>query len=105
MATTPRIEFSQAAIADFCQRWRIAELSLFGSVLREDFGPGSDVDILVRFEPESRHTLFDMVRMQDELQAMLGRPVDLVSKRAVEESRNTLRREAILNGAEILYAA
>jgi len=99
------IDIPREAIGEFCRRWRITELSLFGSVLREDFGPDSDVDVLVRFAPEAEHSLFDMVRMEDELRALLGRNVDLVSRRGIESSRNPLRRRAILESAEVIYAA
>ncbi len=90
-------------IEAFCKRWQIVELALFGSVLREDFQPGSDVDVLVRFHPETHHTLFDMVHMQNELQLILGKPVDLVSRRGIETSRNYLRKNAILQSAEVVY--
>ena len=96
---TPRDE-----IADFCKRWRIVELSLFGSVLRDDFGPESDVDVLVRFEPQARHTLLDMARMQADLARILDREVDLIERTAVEQSRNYIRRAAILRSAETIYA-
>jgi len=99
------IMIPEATLSEFCQRWRIAELALFGSALREDFGPHSDIDLLVRFSPDTRHTLFDMVRMQDELAELLGRPVDLVSRRGIEGSRNPIRRQAILESAEVIYAA
>ena len=62
-----RINIPSEAVTAFCERWRITELSLFGSVLSRDFQPDSDVDVLVRFDPEARHTLFDMVRMQDDV--------------------------------------
>ena len=101
----PNIDIPREAIGEFCRRWRITELSLFGSVLREDFGPDSHVDVLVRFAPEAEHSLFDMVRMEDELRALLGRNVDLVSRRGIESSRNPLRRRAILESAEVIYAA
>lgn len=78
---------------------------MFGSALREDFGPHSDIDLLVRFSPDSRHTLFDMVLMQDELAELLGRPVDLASRKGMEGSRNPIRRQAILESAEVIYAA
>ena len=97
---TPRDE-----IADFCKRWRIVELSLFGSVLRDDFGPESDVDVLIRFHQEVQHSLLDMARMRQELSRMLGREVDLVERTAVEGSRNYIRRRAILQTAEVVYAA
>jgi uncharacterized protein len=97
--------FPREQIEDFCRRWKIVELSAFGSVLRDDFGPGSDIDILVTFAPEAHWTLFDMARMRDELSKLLGRDVDLLSRRGVEASRNPIRREAILSSAQVIYAA
>jgi hypothetical protein len=102
---TPRVTLPRQEIAEFCRRWQIDELALFGSVLRDDFGPDSDVDVLVRFAANSRPTLLDMVRMKDELEPILGHPVDLVSRRGVEMSRNPLRRKAILESAEVVYGA
>ncbi len=99
-----KIEIPHQAVAAFCKKWQIAEFALFGSVLRDDFKPDSDVDVLVQFAPEAEHTLFDLVRMQDELSALFGREVDLVTKRAIESSRNYLRRQAILGAAEVVYA-
>ena len=99
------IGMSQDAIAAFCERWSHAELALFGSVVRDDFGPESDIDVLVSFDPEARPTLFDIVRMQDELSRLSGHPVDLVTRAAVEASRNYIRRKAILDSAEVIYAA
>ena len=92
-------------ITGFCKRWQILELALFGSVLRDDFGPESDVDVLVRFDPQARHTLFDLAQMQDDLSALLGRKVDLIERVAVERSPNYIRRKAILQSAETIYAA
>jgi hypothetical protein len=99
------IDIPKKEVATFCQRWRIDELALFGSVLRDDFRPDSDIDILVQFNPESHHTLFDMVRMKEELQHIFGRDVDLVSRRGIEASRNNLRKNAILKSAEVIYGA
>jgi predicted nucleotidyltransferase len=93
------------AVAEFCRKWRIAEFALFGSVLREDFSPRSDVDVLVTFSDDARWSLFDFNAMREELTAIFGRNVDLVSRRGLERSRNYLRREAILGSLEILYAA
>ena len=90
-------------LTTFCERWQVSELALFGSVLRDDFGPDSDIDVLVSFAPGSRHTLFDMCRMEAELTEALGRNVDLVSRRGIEASSNHLRREAILGSAEVVY--
>lgn len=92
-------------VAGFCRRWQITRLGLFGSVLREDFGPESDVDILARFHPAAKHTLLDLERMEDELESILGRSVDLLSWRGVERSRNRHRRTAILGSVEVVYDA
>lgn len=100
---SPRIHLDNARIADFCQRWKITELALFGSVLRDDFGPESDVDVLVTFVPEHGWTLLDHVQMREELQEMLGRSVDLVTRSAVERSRNYIRRKAIMDSAQVVY--
>ena len=100
-----RIAFDQEKIAEFCQRWKITEFALFGSVLREDFRPESDVDVLVRFASDSHWTLSHMVHMRNELQEMVGRKVDLVSRRGIEASRNYLRRKAILSSAEVVHVA
>ena len=76
---------------------------MFGSAVRDDFGPDSDVDLLVSFAEEARHSLLDMVRMEEELKDIFGREVDLVSRRAIERSRNYLRRKAILDSAETIH--
>ena len=102
---TARIAIPTEGIAAFCERWQVTELALFGSVLRDDFGPESDIDVLVSFEDSARHTLFDMVRMERELKMLFGREVDLVSRRGIERSSNQLRREAILEAAETIHAA
>ena len=86
-------------ISVFCRKWNILEFSLFGSVLREDFSPESDIDVLVLFHPDTALRFFDLVHMQDELKEIFGREVDLVSKRGVEASRNPIRRKAILESA------
>ena len=102
---TARIAIPADGIAAFCERWQVTELALFGSVLRDDFGPESDIDVLVSFEDSARHTLFDMVRMEEQLKVLFGREVDLVSRRGIERSSNQLRREAVLDTAEAIYAA
>ena len=78
---TIRIDLPSDEIDAFCKRWQIAELALFGSVLHDSFGRDSDVDVLVSLEKRARHTLFDLSRMEEELEATLGRKVDLVSRR------------------------
>ena len=100
-----RISLNREQIVEFCQRWKITELALFGSVLRPDFRPDSDVDVIVTFAADAHWTLFDMVHMQDELSKILGRKVDLISRRGLETSRNYLRRDAILSSAEVVHVA
>lgn len=95
----------QEKIADFCRRWKITEFALFGSVLREDFRPESDIDALVTFASDARWSLLDHVEMQDELKVLFGRSVDLISRRGIERSRNPIRRKEILESAEVIYAA
>jgi predicted nucleotidyltransferase len=100
-----KIPIPREKIAEFCDRWKITELALFGSVLRDDFRPDSDVDVLVTFAPEAEWSLFDHVTREEELSSILDRKVDLVSRRAIERSRNWIRRKAILEAAEPFYVA
>ena len=100
-----RIDIPAEGIAAFCARWQVTELALFGSVLTDDFGPESDIDVLVSFREEARHTLFDMVDMEEELKSIFGREVDLAERAGIEQSRNHIRRNAILQTAETVYAA
>jgi predicted nucleotidyltransferase/uncharacterized protein with HEPN domain len=97
-----RLDLPEEELADFCRRWRVEELAVFGSALRDDFRPDSDVDFLVTFEPDAAWSLFDQFRMQDEFAALLGRRVDLIERRAVESSPNWIRRRAILSSARPL---
>ncbi len=99
------IGLPQDKVAAYCRRWEISELALFGSVLRDDFGPDSDVDVLVRFDPVARHGLSEWMEMERELVEILGRDVDLISRQAVEGSDNYIRRKAILGSAQVIYAA
>ena len=89
-------------IADFCQRWQIKELAIFGSTLREDFRPDSDVDVLVVFKDPTPWDLFDVMDAEEELEQILGRKVDLVEKRTI---RNPFRRQHILKHHEVIYAS
>ncbi|MBW1776103.1 MAG: nucleotidyltransferase family protein [Deltaproteobacteria bacterium] len=99
------IDVSRKTITDFCRRWHISELAVFGSALRGDFHPESDVDLLVTFDEDARWTLFDLVRAEEELERIFGRKVDLIERRAVEKNRNYIRRKAILDSLETIYAA
>ena len=105
MNAQPRIPIDRERIAGFCRKWRITEFALFGSVLREDFRPDSDVDVLVTFAPDARWGLFHVCRMEDELRAMFGRPVDLVTRDSVEQSENYIRRRAVLRSLEVIHVA
>ncbi len=89
----------------FCRRWKIAELRVFGSALREDFRPDSDLDLLVRFAPDADWSLLDHVAMEEELAGIVGRKVDLVSQRAIERSSNWIRRKSILESAEPYFVS
>ena len=100
-----RIGVPMNAIEAFCDRWQVEELALFGSVLRDDFGPDSDIDVLVRFRTERTPGLFRIAGMERELAELLARRVDLVHRAAIEESRNYIRRKAILESARVVYAA
>ncbi len=100
-----QISVDRESIEAFCNRWKIARFALFGSVLHETFRPDSDVDVLVQFMPEAKYGLFDMVHMEKELKDIFGREVDLVEWTEIENSRNYIRRRAILGSAETIYAA
>jgi uncharacterized protein len=99
-----RITIPQERIREFCQRWHVSEMSLFGSVLRADFRADSDVDVLVAFAPAYRPTLLDVGRMQAELESLFGRNVDLLTRRGVEASRNPYRKHSILSTSQVVYA-
>lgn len=96
----PRLAVNRARIEEFCRKWKITEFSFFGSVLTDDFGLDSDVDVLVTFEEEARWSLFDLVHAEEELEAIFGRSVDLVERKTVEQMDNWIRRKAILEGTE-----
>ena len=97
-----KIPIPESRIRNFCQKWKIAELSVFGSALREDFRPDSDVDLLVTFAQDAEWTLYDWVDMIAELRVIFGRDVDLLSSQSL---RNPFRRHEILKTRETLYAA
>ncbi|HZG44488.1 MAG TPA: nucleotidyltransferase family protein [Longimicrobium sp.] len=99
-----KLNLPDEKIAEFCRKWNVTEFALFGSVLRDDFRPDSDVDVLVTFAPGSRVSLFDFPGMQDELQEIFGRRVDLLTRRGVEESDNRFRKKSILESARVVYA-
>jgi uncharacterized protein len=96
-----RLHITQAAIVELCQRWQIQEFALFGSVLREDFRPDSDIDVLITFAPHYPWNLFDFMNLQRELENLFGRNVDLIQKK---ELQNPYRRANILQSYRIIYA-
>ena len=100
----PQIEIPQNKIKAFCNKWKITEFSLFGSVMRDDFGPKSDVDILITFDPSAKWKLGDWFDMEDELEAIFGRDIDLLTRPSVEYMENYLRRRSILSTATSIYA-
>jgi uncharacterized protein len=100
-----RLGITVEQLIEFCQRWQIAEIALFGSVLRDDFHPDSDIDILISYQPNAKRGLFRKMSMQEELKLLLNREVDLVSRKAIEQSRNWIRRQNIIGSAEVVYVA
>lgn len=102
--SNPINQFRSTQIKAFCERWQIRELSLFGSALRSDFRPDSDLDLLVSFSSSAPWTLIDLVTMKQELEILVNREVDLIEKRAIEHSHNWIRRDAILNTAQVVYS-
>ena len=98
------IDLSVDTVKVFCQKWQITEFALFGSVLRDDFRPDSDLDVLVSFFPQAPWTILDLVTMQQELQQIVRRDVDLIEKRVIEKSENWIRRTEILNTAQVVYS-
>ncbi|WP_369408202.1 nucleotidyltransferase family protein [Leptolyngbya ohadii] len=96
-----RVRASAEEIAEFCQRWKIVEFALFGSVLRDDFRPDSDIDVLVTFAAEDTLTWDDLMKMQEEIEALFGRKVDLVRKKYL---KNPYRRHEILKTQKVIYA-
>lgn len=96
------IQIPLLKIEEFCRKWQIKEFSLFGSVLREDFGPESDIDVMVSFDDRAGWDLFDLVEMIEELKVIFGRNIDLVEKGAI---RNPFRQHSIMTNNEVLYAA
>ena len=99
------IEIDREKLEAFCRKWKITEFALFGSVLREDFGPKSDVDVLVTFGADESWSLLDLIGAEQELSELFERKVDLIERRAIEKSENWIRRKAILSGAETIYVA
>jgi predicted nucleotidyltransferase len=101
----PAVHLPLAAISQVCQAHRIKTLALFGSAVREDFRADSDVDVLVEFALDAAPEFAEVVAIQEELERLIGRPVDLLERKSVEQSRNYIRRRAILSQIEPIYVA
>ena len=101
---TLALDISRSALDAFCKKWKIRSLAVFGSALRSDFRPDSDIDVLVTFAESARWGLWDVIAAEQELAALLGRPVDLVERSTVEQSENWIRRDSILRTARVIYA-
>jgi uncharacterized protein len=101
----PRIPIDRDQIIAFCQKWKIIEFSLFGSVLTDEFRPDSDVDVMVSFAEDAKWGMWDLYDMEEDLKTIVGRKVDLVTRRSIVRSENYLMRRSILSGARTFYAA
>lgn len=101
-AARTHLKLDSDAIREFCRRWQITELALFGSVVRDDFGPASDVDVMVHFSSKAEHSLWDFVEMQLELESLFGRPVDLIEQGTI---RSPFRRRGIERDLTVIYAS
>jgi uncharacterized protein len=99
------IKLPMHEIEAFCHRWQVDELALFGSVLREDFRPDSDIDVMVEFNGQAHPTFAGLDRMENELKFIFNREVDLITRKGIESSQNYIRRNNILSSAQVIYAA
>ena len=98
-----RLKIKPDRLEEICQQWQITELALFGSVLRNDFSDRSDIDILVTFDKSNTITFFDLDILEEQLSRLFNRPVDLVTKKAVEQSHNWIRKQNILDNSRVIY--
>ena len=98
------IELPMEKVTEFCHKWQVTEFTLFGSVLRDDFRPDSDIDIMVEFDPAACPTFSTLDRMEAELKIIFNRDIDLITRQGIASSRNYLRRHEILSSAQVIYA-
>ena len=98
------IDLPMEKIVEFCDRWKVTEFAVFGSVVRDDFRPDSDVDVMVQFHPDAHPTFGSLDQMEAELKTICNREVDLITRQGIETSRNYLRRHEILSSAQVIYA-
>jgi len=102
--TITAIDLPMEAITQFCDRWQVIEFGLFGSVLRDDFRPDSDIDVIVQFHSEAHPTFSSLDQMEAELKTIFHREIDLITRQGIETSRNYFRRQEILSSAQVIYA-
>jgi uncharacterized protein len=102
--TITAIDLPMEKIAEFCRKWQVTEFALFGSVLRDDFRPDSDIDVMVEFHPEAHPTFSTLDQMEAELNTIFDRDIDLITRQGIKTSRNYLRRHEILSSAQVIYA-
>ncbi|MEN9222583.1 MAG: nucleotidyltransferase family protein [Thermostichus sp. BF3_bins_97] len=102
--TIAEIDLPMEKIVEFCHQWQVTEFALFGSILRDDFRPNSDIDVMVQFHPEAHPTFSTLDQMEAELRTIFHREVDLITRQGIETSRNFLRRHEILSSARVIYA-
>jgi predicted nucleotidyltransferase len=102
--TITAIKLPMEKIAEFCHKWQLTEFALFGSVLRDDFRPNSDIDVMVQFHPNTHPTFLTLELMETELKTIFHRDVDLITRQGIETSRNYLRRHEILSSVQVIYA-
>jgi predicted nucleotidyltransferase len=102
---TQNLDLPTSQIKELCDRWQITEFALFGSVLRDDFKPTSDIDVLITFAPNARKGLLTLARIKHELEELFGREVDIATRKSIEQSRNTSRSQTILRSAQVIYVA
>ncbi|NES23485.1 MAG: DNA polymerase subunit beta [Symploca sp. SIO3E6] len=101
----PDLHIDHYQLSELCDRWQIVELALFGSVLRDDFHPDSDIDLLVQFADTAKITFFDLDTIEKQLSPLFSnRPIDLVTRNAIENSHNPIRRQNILSHTHIIYS-
>jgi len=103
--TIQNFDLSMVELKGLCDRWQISEFALFGSVLRDDFQPTSDIDVLITFAPDARKGLLTLARIKHELEDLLHRDVDILTRQSIEQSQNMTRRHNILRSAQVVYVA
>lgn len=100
-----RIPVPHDKLDELCERWNLTQIWLFGSILRDDFRPDSDVDVLVSYNERARPSLFTLAKMERDFEEIFGRKVDLGERRGVEQSRNEIRKTRILASARLIHEA